>query len=80
MKSSELVELTLKELNERLDNERDYLLRLRLNHAISPLDNPMKIREVRQNVAKIITEINKRKDQSDLQTEDQPDSQTEKSK
>ena len=80
MKSSELIELTLKELNERLDNERDYLLRLRLNHAISPLDNPMKIREVRQNVAKIITEINKRKDQSDLQTEDQPDSQTEKSK
>jgi large subunit ribosomal protein L29 len=80
MKSSELVELTLKELNERLDNERDYLLRLRLNHAISPLDNPMKIREVRQNVAKIITEINKRKGQSDLQTEDQPDSQTEKSK
>jgi large subunit ribosomal protein L29 len=80
MKSSELVELTLKELNERLDNERDYLLRLRLNHAISPLDNPMKIREVRQNVAKIITEINKRKGRSDLQTEDQPDSQTEKSK
>ena len=80
MKSSELVELTLKELNERLDNERDYLLRLRLNHAISPLDNPMKIREVRQNVAKIITEINKRKNQPEVQTEDQPDSQTEKSK
>ena len=69
MKSSELIELTEKELSERLDNERDYLLRLRLNHAISPLDNPMKIREVRQNIAKIITEMNKRKDKAVLQTE-----------
>jgi len=69
MKSSVLVELTKKELSERLDNEKDYLLRLKLNHAISPLDNPMKIRETRQNIAKIITELNKRKDQPDLQTE-----------
>ncbi len=69
MKSSVLVELTKKELSERLDNEKDYLLRLKLNHAISPLDNPMKIRETRQNIAKIITELNKRKDQPELQTE-----------
>jgi large subunit ribosomal protein L29 len=69
MKSSELVELTVKELSERLDNERDYLLRLRLSHAISPLDNPMKIKETRHNIAKIITELNKRKKQPDLQTE-----------
>jgi large subunit ribosomal protein L29 len=69
MKSSELIELSVKELSERLDNERDYLLKLRLNHAISPLDNPMKIRETRQNIAKIITELNKRKEQPNLQTE-----------
>jgi len=69
MKSSELIEITLKELSERLDNERDYLLRLRLNHAISPLDNPMKIKEARRNIAKIITELNKRQDQPELQTE-----------
>lgn len=69
MKSSELIELSVKELSERLDNERDYLLKLRLSHAISPLDNPMKIRETRQNIAKIITELNKRKEQPDLQTE-----------
>jgi large subunit ribosomal protein L29 len=69
MKSSELIELSVKELSERLDNERDYLLKLRLSHAISPLDNPMKIRETRQNIAKIITELNKRKEQPNLQTE-----------
>lgn len=69
MKNSELIELTDKELNERLDNEKDYLLRLRLNHAISPLDNPMKIKESRRNIARIMTEVNKRKHSTELKTE-----------
>jgi|GEM_PF-89568 len=61
MKQSEIIELSDKELQERIDNERDYLLKLRLNHAISPLDNPNKIVESRKNVAKLLTEWNKRK-------------------
>jgi large subunit ribosomal protein L29 len=69
MKNTELIELTNKELNERFDNEKDYLLRLRLNHAISPLDNPMKIMESRRNIARIKTEINKRKNLTALKTE-----------
>jgi large subunit ribosomal protein L29 len=69
MKNTELIELTDKELNERFDNEKDYLLRLRLNHAISPLDNPMKIMESRRNIARIKTEINKRKNLTALKTE-----------
>ncbi len=69
MKNTELIELTDKELNERLDNEKDYLLRLRLNHAISPLDNPMKIKESRRNIARIKTEIYKRKKQTGIETE-----------
>ena len=69
MKNAELIELTNKELSERLDNEKEYLLRLRLNHAISPLDNPMKIKESRRNIARIMTEINKRKPSTDLKTE-----------
>jgi len=61
MKSSEIIELTDKELQERLDNEQDYLTRLKLNHAISPLDNPHKIVASRRNVAKLMTEVNRRK-------------------
>ncbi len=60
MKSSEILELSDKELQERLDNEKDYLSRLRLNHAISPLDNPNKIVETRRNVARMMTELNRR--------------------
>ena len=60
MKSSEILELSDKELQERLDNEKDYLSRLRLNHAISPLDNPNKIVETRRNVARMLTELTRR--------------------
>ena len=57
MKQSEISELTDNELMERLDNEKDYLARLKLNHAISPLDNPNKIVETRRNVARMMTEL-----------------------
>jgi large subunit ribosomal protein L29 len=60
VKQSEIIELTDNELMERLDNEKDYLARLRLNHAISPLDNPNKIVVARRNVARLITEVNRR--------------------
>ena len=69
MKTSELIDLPEKELIEKLDNEKDYLVKLKLNHAISPLDNPLKIKETRRNIAKILTEMNRRKNQSGAQTE-----------
>jgi large subunit ribosomal protein L29 len=55
MKASELKELTVKELEEKLENERDLLVKQKLNHAVSPLDNPHKITETRRNIARILT-------------------------
>jgi len=55
MKATELRELTIKELEERIDNEKNILLKQKLNHAISPLDNPQKIKETRRNVARLMT-------------------------
>ena len=69
MKNSEILELTDQELMERLDNEKDYLSRLRLNHAISPLDNPHKLTEARRNVARLFTEVNRRQMAGDSGTE-----------
>jgi len=56
MKSSEIRELTTKDLEERLENEENMLVRLRMNHAVSPLDNPNKIVETRRNIARLQTE------------------------
>lgn len=60
MKNSEIKEFTTKELEERIDTEQTLLTRLKLNHAVSPLDNPLKIKETRKNIARMKTELRKR--------------------
>ena len=64
MKTKEIRELSLKEMEERIDAEKNTLIRLRLNHTISPLDNPMKVRHTRRNIAKLLTEVAQRKKNS----------------
>ena len=60
MKASELRELTLKELEERIENEKNLLIKQKLNHAISPLDNPMKIKEARKNIARMMSVLSEK--------------------
>lgn len=55
MKTSEINELTDKEIAERIEAERTQLLKLRMNHSISPLENPMKLKETRKNIARLLT-------------------------
>jgi large subunit ribosomal protein L29 len=57
MKTSEIKELSTKELKERIESEKELLVRMRLNHAVSPLDNPIKIRDSRKDVARMNTEL-----------------------
>jgi len=61
MKNTEIKELTTKELEERLEEEKNMLTRLRLNHIVSPLENPNKIKTTRRIIARLYTEMNKRK-------------------
>lgn len=60
MKNSEITEMSIKELVERLDTESDVYIRLKMNHAVSPLDNPLKLRHARRNIARMKTELRKR--------------------
>jgi large subunit ribosomal protein L29 len=60
MKTAEIKEISTKELQERIDAEKDIIVRLKLNHAVSALDNPMKIRYSRRNIARMITELRRR--------------------
>jgi large subunit ribosomal protein L29 len=61
MKTAEIREFSTKEIEERIDTETGMLVKLRLNHAVSPLDNPMKIKYARKNVARLVTELRMRK-------------------
>jgi large subunit ribosomal protein L29 len=63
MKQNVIREMSTSELRERLEEERKQLLKLKLNHAVSPLENPLKIKAYRKTVARIVTELNKRDSQ-----------------
>ncbi len=60
MKTREIKELNTKEIQERIDVEKGHLVRLKLNHAISPLDNPSQIQDVRRTIARLATEQRQR--------------------
>lgn len=60
MKTAEIKKLIDKEIVERLESEKANLAKLKLNHAISPLDNPSQIRETRKTIARLETELRQR--------------------
>lgn len=64
MKKKEIKELTAQELQEKIATEKEMLHKLKFAHAISPIENPMKIRETRKLIAKLITALRMKKIES----------------
>lgn len=60
MKQDVIKELSTADIIERLEEERKHLVRLKLNHAVSPLDNPHQISANRKTIARLETELRKR--------------------
>ncbi|MCH2196756.1 50S ribosomal protein L29 [Kordia sp.] len=60
MKQSEIKELSVAELQEKLKELKKNYSDLKIPHAISPLDNPIQLRSVRRTVARVATELTKR--------------------
>ena len=57
MKPSEIRALSDKALVEKLDDLKSELFNLRFQHAINQLDNPLRIREVKRDIARTLTVI-----------------------
>jgi len=57
MKNSEIKALTVDQLQQTLVEERNRLLKLKFAHAVSPIENPMRIRSTRRLIARLITEL-----------------------
>ncbi len=55
MKYSELSELTREELHQKEAELQDELFKLRLRQATTQLENPMRIRQIRRDIARIQT-------------------------
>ena len=61
MKNSEVLELSTEELVARIGEERNNLTKLKFAHTVSAIENPPRITKVRKDIARLNTELTKRK-------------------
>jgi len=57
MKNSEIRALTTEELTQKIISENEAMQKLKFAHAISPIENPMKIRVTRKLIARLNTTL-----------------------
>ena len=60
MKMKEVRELETKDLAEKIDAEVAKYNQMKLNHAITPLENPSEIKKTRRDIARMKTELRQR--------------------
>ncbi|NLH96380.1 MAG: 50S ribosomal protein L29 [Clostridiaceae bacterium] len=60
MKASELRNMTQEELQKELNELKSELFKLRFQLATNQLDNPMKLRDVKKNIARVKTVMRER--------------------
>ena len=60
MTQADIKQLSTNDLRDRVKEEKSSLAKLKLNHAVSPIENPMKIKEARKIIARLKTESRKR--------------------
>ena len=60
MKNSDIRDLSVEDLQEKLDSLKKQYTDLKINHTVSPLENPIQLRVLRKTVARIATELTNR--------------------
>ena len=60
MKASEIENLSLQELQDKITDLQKQLLDLKMNHAVSPLENPLQIKMVRRTISRLFTAVTAR--------------------
>jgi len=60
MKAKEIRDLTTDEVIEKIEIEEEKYAKMRLNHAVAALENPVQIRDQRRFVARLKTDLRNR--------------------
>jgi len=60
MKTSDIKSLNAADLKSRISAEQETLAKLKFAHAISPIENPMKIREAKKVIARLQTALSEK--------------------
>lgn len=61
MKNSEILELSKKDIIARISEEKASLNKLKFAHAVSAIENPLRIKAARKLIARLNTELSARK-------------------
>jgi large subunit ribosomal protein L29 len=64
MKQQEITKLSLEDLKSRIADLTGQLNKIKLNHKVTPLENPLQIRTMRRTIAQLNTELTKREKQA----------------
>lgn len=68
METVEIKKLSDAELNEKVAGEKALLSKLKLQHSVSLIENPMRIRAQRKLMARLLTEVSVRANQAKEKT------------
>ena len=55
MKSAEIKDMSVQDLQERIDSEKAKLSQLKVQHTVSPIENPSIIKKSRRDIARMLT-------------------------
>jgi large subunit ribosomal protein L29 len=69
VKATEIRDLPDEELLSRLESQKEELFNLRFQGATGQLDNPMRVKQVRHDIARILTILRQRRTEEDLELE-----------
>ena len=61
MKAQVLTDMPENELHDLLAAEREKLIKMKMSHAVSPMENPLQIKFVRKVIARVMTELSRRR-------------------
>lgn len=59
MKTNEIKDLSVAELNDKLAELKQELFNLRFQHAVNQLDNPLRMKAVKKDIARVKTFLSK---------------------
>jgi large subunit ribosomal protein L29 len=63
MKTAEVRELSIQDLKERIETEKANLVKVKLNHATSPVEDASSIKKARRDIARMMTILSQKQNE-----------------
>ena len=60
MKQQEIKQLSDADLKSRIGALEEKLMKIKISHSVTPIENPLQIRALRRTIARMLTEMSKR--------------------